>query len=153
MHEWLNARGCWVASSSARAPARRRPPAPGDVPRSAATRDDGSGGVLALAVVVRRGCQCHMARHAASCALLLSLSATAGADEAIPPHPAMPTVDVKPISKSWPSGRGGLGPSGKNVLFIASDDMRPEISPYGHKYMHTPNMQSLADDGYTFRRM
>ncbi len=27
--------------------------------------------------------------------------------------------------------------------------MRPEISPYGHKYMHTPNMQSLADDGWT----
>lgn len=39
------------------------------------------------------------------------------------------------------------------MLFIAADDMRPEISPYGHKYMHTPNMQSLADDGYTFRRM
>ena len=31
--------------------------------------------------------------------------------------------------------------------------MRPEISPYGHTYMHTPNMQSLADDGYTMRRM
>lgn len=31
--------------------------------------------------------------------------------------------------------------------------MRPEISPYGAKYMHTPNMQSLADDGFVFRRM
>lgn len=40
----------------------------------------------------------------------------------------------------------------KNVLFIASDDMRPEISVYGHKYMHTPQMQALADDGYAFRR-
>ena len=29
------------------------------------------------------------------------------------------------------------------MLFIASDDMRPEISPYGHAYMHTPNMQAL----------
>jgi hypothetical protein len=107
-----------------------------------------------------------MARHAKAhaaivCALLLLLSmpspgiCAAGADElAVPPHPgAMPTVDVKPIDQSWPSGKGGHGPSGKNVLFIASDDMRPEISPYGHKYMHTPNMQSLADDGYTFRRM
>ena len=94
-----------------------------------------------------------MARHAAVYALLLSVPSSTDADEAIPPHPAMPTVDVKPISKSWPSGKGGHGPSGKNVLFIASDDMRPEISPYGHKYMHTPNMQSLADDGYTFRRM
>ena len=76
------------------------------------------------------------------------------------------------------SGAGrfcGNGPTGKNILFLAAvrscplcfpfalrlalnppaaqDDMRPEISPYGHKYMHTPNMQSLADDGYTFRRM
>eukprot|EP01043_Picozoa_sp_COSAG02_P013612 COSAG02_NODE_548_length_20472_cov_5.958524_2_plen_94_part_00 len=90
-------------------------------------------------------------RAAAVGALLLSLPSATGAD--IPPYPATPTVDVKPISKSWPSGKGGHGPSGKNVLFIASDDMRPEISPYGHKYMHTPNMQSLADDGYTFRRM
>jgi len=39
-----------------------------------------------------------------------------------------------------------------NVLFIAADDMRPEISVYGHKYMHTPQMQALADDGYAFRR-
>jgi|EP01043_Picozoa_sp_COSAG02_P074568 arylsulfatase A-like enzyme len=31
--------------------------------------------------------------------------------------------------------------------------MRPEISPYGAKYMHTPNMQALADDGFVFRRM
>ena len=81
-------------------------------------------------------------------------------------------------SLAWPI----RGPQGKNVLFIAADDMRPEISPYGHKYsefmepdaglscalcavraasqpapwlpaVHTPNMQSLADDGYTFRRM
>ena len=80
------------------------------------------------------------------------------------------------------SGAGrfcGNGPTGKNILFLAAvrscplpasrlrrrgcsrstppaaaqDDMRPEISPYGHKYMHTPNMQSLADDGYTMRRM
>lgn len=48
---------------------------------------------------------------------------------------------------------GPKGPQGKNVLFLASDDMRPEISPYGAHYMHTPNMQSLADDGFVFRRM
>ena len=93
----------------------------------------------------------------------------AAADEAYP----SPTVDVKPVSQSFRSR--GLGPSGNNVLFLAADDMRPEISPCaaphslcprpqlaerrvparadGHKYMHTPNMQSLADDGYTFRRM
>ena len=33
-------------------------------------------------------------------------------------------------SLAWPI----RGPQGKNVLFIAADDMRPEISPYGHKY-------------------
>ena len=35
---------------------------------------------------------------------------------------------------------------------IASDDMRPEMTPYGHDYMHTPNFQVLADDGFVFRR-
>eukprot|EP00040_Diaphanoeca_grandis_P000104 m.14376 g.14376 ORF g.14376 m.14376 type:complete len:531 (-) comp10107_c0_seq1:362-1954(-) len=39
-----------------------------------------------------------------------------------------------------------------NILMIASDDMRPEMSPYGMEYMATPNFQSLADDGFTFRR-
>ena len=39
-----------------------------------------------------------------------------------------------------------------NILMIAADDMRPEMSPYGHNYMKTPHFQSLADDGYTFRR-
>ena len=54
--------------------------------------------------------------------LLLLLPATVKAEEGgVPPHPAMPTVDVKPISKSWPNPPGGHGPSGKNVLFIASD--------------------------------
>eukprot|EP00730_Choanoeca_flexa_P004975 TRINITY_DN11855_c0_g2_i1.p1 TRINITY_DN11855_c0_g2~~TRINITY_DN11855_c0_g2_i1.p1 ORF type:complete len:561 (+),score=96.75 TRINITY_DN11855_c0_g2_i1:47-1684(+) len=39
-----------------------------------------------------------------------------------------------------------------NILFIASDDMRPEISPYGADYIHTPNLQELADAGFVFRR-
>eukprot|EP00045_Choanoeca_perplexa_P002300 m.23844 g.23844 ORF g.23844 m.23844 type:complete len:564 (-) comp11439_c0_seq1:72-1763(-) len=39
-----------------------------------------------------------------------------------------------------------------NILFIVSDDMRPELSPYGASYMHTPNLQALADAGITFRR-
>ena len=41
----------------------------------------------------------------------------------------------------------------KNVLFLMSDDMRPELSVYGHAYMHTPNLQALSDDGYYFHRM
>eukprot|EP00729_Bicosta_minor_P010948 gene10947-22936_t len=39
-----------------------------------------------------------------------------------------------------------------NILFLASDDMRPEMSPYGFDYMKTPNFQMLADDGFTFKR-
>eukprot|EP00035_Acanthoeca_spectabilis_P008659 m.156965 g.156965 ORF g.156965 m.156965 type:complete len:535 (+) comp14448_c0_seq4:83-1687(+) len=46
------------------------------------------------------------------------------------------------------------GAAGKkaNILFLASDDMRPEMSPYGNTYMKTPNFQALADDGFHFRR-
>lgn len=63
----------------------------------------------------------------------------------------------------------------KNVLMIAIDDMwvvddapptnvlfithahthpqrRPELSPYGFDYMHTPNIQRLADRGTVFQR-
>eukprot|EP00041_Stephanoeca_diplocostata_P023115 m.562163 g.562163 ORF g.562163 m.562163 type:complete len:538 (+) comp22220_c0_seq11:210-1823(+) len=40
----------------------------------------------------------------------------------------------------------------KHILFLAADDMRPEMSPYGHSYMNTPNFQGLADDGFVFRR-
>jgi iduronate 2-sulfatase len=39
-----------------------------------------------------------------------------------------------------------------HFLMIASDDMRPEMTPYGHEYMHTPNFQMLAEDGFVFRR-
>eukprot|EP00054_Salpingoeca_dolichothecata_P029941 m.238988 g.238988 ORF g.238988 m.238988 type:complete len:512 (-) comp26571_c0_seq8:1867-3402(-) len=37
-----------------------------------------------------------------------------------------------------------------NVLFIAIDDMRPELSPYGCSHMHTENMQKLADESLVF---
>ena len=43
-------------------------------------------------------------------------------------------------------------PKQNHVIFLATDDMRPEISPYGHKYMRTPAVQALADDGFLFRR-
>jgi iduronate 2-sulfatase len=45
-----------------------------------------------------------------------------------------------------------LGERKANILMIASDDMRPEMSPYGHEYMQTPHLQKLADDGFTFKR-
>ncbi|MDB4743113.1 sulfatase-like hydrolase/transferase [Planctomicrobium sp.] len=39
-----------------------------------------------------------------------------------------------------------------NVLFIAIDDLRPELGCYGVKEIKTPNMDALADSGVTFNR-
>ncbi|HCO97036.1 MAG TPA: hypothetical protein DIU00_24370, partial [Phycisphaerales bacterium] len=37
-----------------------------------------------------------------------------------------------------------------NVLFIAVDDLRPQLGCYGHKQMISPNIDRLASDGVTF---
>jgi len=39
-----------------------------------------------------------------------------------------------------------------NVLFIAVDDLRPELGCYGAKYMQTPNVDRLAKRGLLFER-
>src|SRR5688572_18216593 len=39
-----------------------------------------------------------------------------------------------------------------NVLFIAVDDLRPELNCYGVKGMHTPNIDRLAKQGLLFER-
>ncbi len=39
-----------------------------------------------------------------------------------------------------------------NVLFIASDDLRPQLGCYGHKRMITPNLDALAREGMVFER-
>ena len=44
----------------------------------------------------------------------------------------------------------GTGPP--NVLFIAVDDLRPELGCYGQSYVKSPNMDRLADGGVTFTR-
>ena len=38
-------------------------------------------------------------------------------------------------------------PSKPNILYLMSDDMRPQLGCYGHEYMHTPNLDALAQDG------
>jgi iduronate 2-sulfatase len=37
-----------------------------------------------------------------------------------------------------------------NVLFIAVDDLRPELGCFGKEYMHTPNIDKLASEGRMF---
>lgn len=39
-----------------------------------------------------------------------------------------------------------------NVLFIAIDDLRPQLACYGHKQMITPNVDRLAKTGTVFNR-
>jgi iduronate 2-sulfatase len=40
----------------------------------------------------------------------------------------------------------------KNVLFIAVDDLRPELGCYGSSHMRTPHIDSLATSGLLFER-
>ena len=37
-----------------------------------------------------------------------------------------------------------------NVLFIAIDDLRPELQCYGVEHIHSPNIDALAAKGMTF---
>ncbi len=48
----------------------------------------------------------------------------------------------------------GIGPIRKkpNVLFIAVDDLRPQLKCYGHEQMISPNIDRLASQGVTFKR-
>lgn len=38
-----------------------------------------------------------------------------------------------------------------NVLLICIDDLRPELACYGREYIHSPNIDQLAERGRTFR--
>jgi iduronate 2-sulfatase len=40
----------------------------------------------------------------------------------------------------------------KNVLFLMMDDLRPELSVYGHSQISSPNIDALAKSGVTFKR-
>jgi len=40
----------------------------------------------------------------------------------------------------------------KNVLFIAVDDLRPELGCYGHPMVKSPNIDALASQGLLFER-
>jgi arylsulfatase A-like enzyme len=49
----------------------------------------------------------------------------------------------------WSSLSGAERP---NVLFIAVDDLRPELGCYGKSYIHSPNVDRLAATGVRFER-
>jgi iduronate 2-sulfatase len=40
----------------------------------------------------------------------------------------------------------------KNVLFVAVDDLRPELGCYGNRQIISPNIDRLADEGVVFKR-
>ncbi|MDP6041993.1 MAG: sulfatase-like hydrolase/transferase, partial [Candidatus Latescibacteria bacterium] len=41
---------------------------------------------------------------------------------------------------------------GMNVLFIAVDDLRPQLGCYGVDWVHSPNIDALAQSGTVFER-
>ncbi len=43
-------------------------------------------------------------------------------------------------------------PKKPNILFIAADDLRPQLNCYGHSEMITPNIDALAARGMVFER-
>ena len=42
--------------------------------------------------------------------------------------------------------------SSPNILFIAVDDLRPELGVYGNKIIKSPNIDKIANDGSFFKR-
>ena len=50
------------------------------------------------------------------------------------------------------SAIGQAGDTRPNVLFIAVDDLRPELACYGEAHIHSPNIDALAASGRLFRR-
>jgi iduronate 2-sulfatase len=68
-------------------------------------------------------------RHLAFAAL------TVAACQAQPPEPATDEAPARP-----------------NVLFVAVDDLRPELGAYGRSEIHSPNIDRLASEGLLFER-
>ncbi|MHC4555841.1 MAG: sulfatase [Planctomycetota bacterium] len=56
------------------------------------------------------------------------------------------------VALGMPRPLSAAGRKKPNVLFIAVDDLRPQLGCYGHKQMISPNIDRLASGGVTFLR-
>ena len=56
------------------------------------------------------------------------------------------------LSSSVGPGKAAAADTKPNVLFIAVDDLRPQLGCYGHKQMLSPNIDRLASGGSLFSR-
>lgn len=64
-------------------------------------------------------------------------------------------IGFSPLSKLFGehvSELGSIAARRKNVLFIAVDDLRPELGCYGHPMVKSPNIDALARNGVLFER-
>jgi arylsulfatase A-like enzyme len=53
---------------------------------------------------------------------------------------------------AWAGERPRDLPAHPNILFIAVDDLRPELGAYGVSYVKSPNIDRLANQGVIFRQ-
>lgn len=77
--------------------------------------------------------------------LAAAASESPNGNRAPPPDPDVAPSPPAPLTPPSPQGY-------KNVLFIVVDDLRPEISAYGHHYMKTPHLDKLASEGTVYTR-
>ncbi|QDU40910.1 Arylsulfatase [Maioricimonas rarisocia] len=63
-------------------------------------------------------------------------------------------VQVGVLLTLWisPLGEQTVAGAGPHVLFIAIDDLRPDLGSYGNKQVHSPHLDALSSQGVRFER-